>query len=183
MFKKTKIPEKDEEKQTRFQEPKIKRSREIKTHLRQKTEAEKIFLGFKMNLSRKTIYRMILKLKDKDFDNNIYMITDALLSTFLADKSIDKMFYRVFGRIVESRKAYAIKTLCMDYLIAQLQIDQRYISLATFLIRHFKDMFLMKRNELLDVVNDDKLKQTIRNLKDVEIIGKGIEGVPIKYIE
>lgn len=164
MFKRTKA-NKSEDRESVFLKPKVKPSREIKTHLKERTPIERIFYTFNHHLKRKTVFRMILGLPQQELDRNLYMISDMMLKTMLEDRIIDRMFFVVFNRLIQSRKAYAIKDLCIDYLKAQLSSDRQYLDFAEFLIRHFKDAIVGRREEVLSVVEDINLKKVISNLK------------------
>lgn len=164
MFKKAKA-RKSEDRENVFQKPKVKASREIRTHAKERAPIEKIFYTFNLRLKRKTVFRMILDLPQRELDRNLYMISDMMLKTILEDRVVDRLFFAAFSRLVKSRKAYAIKNLCIDYLKAQLNFDKRYLDLAEFLVRHFKDAIVDRREEILGVVEDAGLKKTILSLK------------------
>lgn len=180
MFKSSK--KKTDDIDLKIQKPKIGHTREIKTHLREKSDLEKIFFGFKHNLKRKTVYKMILSLPQDILDKNIYIITSNLLEGFLQDRNIEKMFYTVLSRIVKSKKAFSIKNLCFDYLIAQLNLDRDYKDFAQFLVRQFKDVFVARRDDILPFLDDCDLKNTIINLKDNCSIVKDVIILPVTYI-
>lgn len=162
MFKRTKLNNKDE---SAFSKPILKKSREIKTHTKEKTNFEKIFYNSTLNLKRKTMFRMVLELSKDEIDSNIYLLTDIILKTLIVDDTVDTLFYKALSRIVESKKSSAIRDLCIDYLKAQLSSDQNYLGYAEFIIRNFKDSIIKRREEIFNIVKNDSLKQKIHGLK------------------
>jgi len=151
--------------ETSFEKPVVKQSREIKTHLREKTNIEKIFCAASLHSNRRSMFRMIIGLPQKELENNIYLLADIMLKTIIEDSTIDRMFYKAFAKIIEAEKAYSIQNLCVDYLKAQLSFDGKYLSLAEVLIRHFKGTIIERRAELLEIIENSALKQKIIGLK------------------
>lgn len=148
-----------------FQKPRVKTAREIRTHLRERTPVERVLYMLGHHLRRKTALRMVLSLPQHEIDKNIYMISEMMLRAVVDEGVVDGMFFAAFCRLVQSRKAGAIKDLCMDYLKAQLNIDRQYLGLARFLVRHFKDAVVSRRDEILDIVEDPGLREVISHLE------------------
>lgn len=174
MFKKLTKKSKKEEKPERivkFKEPQIKASREIKTHIKERTEIEKIFYVLTTQ-KRRTAFRQIIELPTSEVQKNVYMLLEALLKTLIADRSIDKLFYTCFAKIIrihtsnhDIRNESNIKKLIVDYLIAQLVCDCEYLDFLEFLMRHFKDIVIDSKNKITDILKDEKMKKRISSLK------------------
>lgn len=183
MFRKMTNKKNEDEDNPKFQAPRIGKTTEIRTHLKEKTSIEKIFQGFKIKLKRKTVFRLILNLPQIDLDRNIYMIADNMLQAFLSDNIIDSLFYKAFSRLTKSEKSFCIKDLCFNYLLAQLQMDKKYLNLTHFLIRHFKDVFIERRNEIVKILDDYDLKKVILALKEDEKDRNSAKKLPLIFID
>lgn len=148
-----------------FQKPRIKTSREVRTHQRERTPVERMFYMLGHHLRRKAALRMVLSLPQHEIDKNIYMISEMMLRAVVEEGVVDRMFFAALGRLVQSRKACAIKDLCMDYLEAQLNLDKQYLGLAVFLVRHFKDAVVSRRDGILGIVEDPCLREVVSRLE------------------
>lgn len=160
MFKRTNIIDENQ-----FKKPTVKKVKEIKTHLKEKNEIEKIFYCCSIQNKRKTVFRMILNLSNDELDKNSYMLMEKLLNIFVADSSIDKLFYVVFSKLLKIKNTSSIKKLCIDHLKAQLSCDKNYHTFLEFLIRHFKNVIVENKNEILNYITDDDIKQKVLKLQ------------------
>ena len=167
MFKRFKVAQK-EAKESKFKEPKIKKTMEMHTHTKEHDIIDKIFFLAHIPQKRKTLYRKMLDLPQSEVEKNIYMLTDILLHGLLEDTLIDKLFYTVLSRLIRSEKAYSIKGICVDYLIAQLSVDKSYRSYAEYLIRNFGEAVSERRDDILEYVLDTELRKRITCLKRPE---------------
>ncbi|KAM0680942.1 hypothetical protein GINT2_000746 [Glugoides intestinalis] len=167
MYKSRKTENKNE---NTFKQPKIQATKEIKTHLRERTTTEKLLYLFTVPNKQKTIYRMVLTMPHSDLEKSIYIITEKLLSTLITDKRIDKTFYSALSRIFKISKADVLKKLCVDYLRAQMSYDKQYTTFLEFLLRHFKDAIVEHREEIASFVDDKELKARILALKRTESV-------------
>lgn len=153
-----------------FKQPKIQATKEIKTHLRERTTTEKLLYLFTLPNKQKTTYRMILTMPQNELEKSIYIITEKLLNTLITDKKIDKTFYSALSRIFKISKADALKKLCVDYLRAQMSYDKQYTTFLEFLLRHFKDAIVEHKEEIASFLEDKELKIRILALKRAESI-------------
>lgn len=172
MFKRQSKKEEKPEKPVKFKEPQIKASREIKTHLKERTEIEKIFYVLTTQ-KRRTAFRQILDLPTSEIQKNVYMLLETLLKTLISDRSIDKLFYACISKIL---KAYtsnhiinaesSINKLIIHHLMAQLVCDCEYLDFLEFLVRHFKDMLVDSKDEIAVALKDENMKKRILSLKN-----------------
>lgn len=161
-FKKSKEPEKEEP----FKQPKIKHSREIKTHLKERTIVEKIFYLFTNPSKRRTVFKMILAMPVGDLNRNIYMISDQVLNTLIQDKNIEKNLYSVLTRIFKCEKAACLNSLCTKYLKAQLSFDPKYLTFLEFLIRHFKNAIIEEKQQIALYIEDASVKKRLLSIEE-----------------
>lgn len=164
MFNKRKS--KEEEIDNKFKEPKIKHSREIKTHLRERTEVEKIFYLINNPIKRKTVFRMILALPQSEVNKNLYMIADMVLNTLIQDKNIDNTFYSVLSRLFKSENSQCLNSMCSKYLKAQLSFDPNYYTFLEYLIRHFKSTIANDKESIANYIEDKKLKERVLSVEN-----------------
>lgn len=155
-----------------FKRPKIKESREIKTHTRARTDMEKIYSMFSIPNKRKTVFRMILSLPQTELDKNIYMLAEQLLKTLVSDRNIDKLLYSAFSRLIKSRNSMAIEKLSIGYLKAQMSYDKNYTTFLEFLIRHFKGAVVRSKTEIADFIEDTSFKTRILALEEKRSVEK-----------
>ncbi|ELA40851.1 uncharacterized protein VICG_02111 [Vittaforma corneae ATCC 50505] len=149
-----------------FKQPRLKATHEVKTHLRERTETEKIYHLFSAPNKRKTVFRMILSLKQSELEKNVYMLAENLLGTLIADKSIDRLFYMAFSRLLKTGSTSSMKKLCADHLKAQMCSDRSYSTFLEFLMRHFKSAIADNKNEIAEFVDDKSLKSKVLSLKE-----------------
>lgn len=168
MFKKTKRPEREEA----FKKPKLRETREIKTHLKERTPIERIFYLFPIQNKRKAVFRMILGLEQSELDKNVYMLAESLLQTLLIDEGIEKLFYAAFGRIIRSTHSQALNELCYSYVKAQMSYDRGYTTFLEFLIRHFRTALAGHEAELGELVIDEALKHKLLSLRPKDAFQK-----------
>lgn len=164
MFKKQKS--KNEITEEQFKQPKIKHSREIKTHLKERTAMEKIFYLFNNPAKRKTVFRMILSLPQQELNRNLYMIADLVLNTLIQDKNIDKNFYIVLSKLLKSENSECLNILCSKYLKAQLSFDPTYYTFLEYLIRHFKSIILSEKETIAHHIENKKMKERVLNIEE-----------------
>lgn len=161
MFKRTKQANEDV-----FKEPRLRATREIKTHLREKTDVEKIFHLFSIPNKRRTAFRMILNLKQSELEKNAYMLAENLLRTLITDKCIDKLLYMALSRISRSKNTQSMRKLCIDHLKAQMSCDRSYSTFLAFLIRYFKSAVANNKVEIAEFVCDESLKSKVLSLHE-----------------
>lgn len=165
MFKRFRTA-KEEAKRSKFKEPKVRKCKEVHTHTKEHTQIDKIFLLASLPKKRKTMYRMVMELPPPELDRNIYILANVLLNALLEDSAIDKLFYSALGRLLRSPKAHAIKGICIDYLIAQLSIDRKYLSYAEYLIRNHSNVIADRKNEVAQHTLDEGLKRRVLSLRE-----------------
>lgn len=176
------MSKKVEEKEEPFKQPRIKHSREIKTHLRERTVVEKIFYLFTNPSKRKTVFRMILAMPQADLNRNIFMISDQVLNTLIQDKNIEKNFYSVITRILKCENSSCLNALCVKYLKAQLSFDPKYLTFFEYLIRHFKSAIISQKQQIANSIEDKIVRDRLLALDDsIKVVPKAIN-VPFYFL-
>jgi len=178
MFKRVKQTKNDEV----FKQPSVKHSMEIKTHLREKTDIEKIYHMFSIPSKRKSVFRMILSLPQPELDRNLYMLTEQLLKTLVMDINIDRLLYSALSRLFKSKNSTAVEGLCVGYLKAQMSYDKYYYTFIEFIIRHFKTAIVRSKQEIAQFVVDAGLKKRILALEEKARFDKVKYEEPFYYV-
>lgn len=180
MFKKQRNPK--EEQENVFKQPRIKHSREIKTHLRERTPVERIFYLLKNQSRRETAFRMILALPPAELNRNIFMIADQVLNTLITDKRIEKSFFTVLTRLLKCEKAACLGSLCARYLQAQLSTDPEYLAFLEFLVRHFKSAIVGEKDEIARHIADPGTRNRVLSMAETTKAPTMDCGVPFYFI-
>lgn len=164
MFKRQKIKAEKEKEENTFKQPTVKHTRVIETHLRERTPLEKIMYLFNMKNRRNSVFRMILDLKQRDLENNVFILADCLLNTLINDTKIDKMFYVVLKKLLSCPNSECINDLLIKYLKAQLSFSKEYYTFIDFIMRHYKTCLINHKEEILPYIKSEDVKNKLRAL-------------------
>lgn len=164
LFKKFRIERTNERKKAK-EKPKIKKIQEIKSHIKERSETEKIFYCLDVSHRRKTGYRKILALDEVELERNIFLILEKVLEVVVTFDIVDSLFYSVLKRMVYLKNSTSIHTLLVDYFLSSILCGVNYEKFGCFLLKHLPQLLSSNKDRILPVIPDGELKESISKLK------------------
>lgn len=167
LFKKFRL-EKANERRTEKERPRIGKVQEIKSHVREHKEIDKVFHCLSIPSRRRTAYRKIIGLGDAELERNIFLVLEKALEVVVSFEPVDKLFYSALRRIIHLKNGVSVHNLLMDYFVASTLCGANYRDFGAFLLRHTPQLLAINKDRILPNVSDGELKRKISVLRTEE---------------
>ncbi|ADM11938.1 uncharacterized protein Eint_080010 [Encephalitozoon intestinalis ATCC 50506] len=164
LFKKFRIEKANERKKSK-EKPKIRKTQEIKSHLKERSEIEKIFWCLDVSSKRKIGYRKIIGLDESELERNVLLVLEKVLEIVVTFDPVDDLFYSVLKRLIHLKNSASTHSTLIDYFLASILCGVNYEKFGCFLFRYLPQLLLDNRDRILSKIPDSELKKKISALK------------------